>query len=638
MSGICGIINFNSNEPVNKSILIRMCKDMVYRGPDSTGFFVENNLGLGNCYLGPTGFQQADTIVCNEDKNIRLVCDGAIHNAGELRKQLQTSNHQFRSSLDVEVIVHLYETEGIEGIRKLDGIFAFALWDKKKRCLFLVRDHMGIKPLYYGTHNRNLIFCSELKPILEYPGLRDWQIDTEALSEYLTFEYVPGPKTILKKIHKVLPGYRIDWENGKIKSTQYWNFSFSPNVNFFQNKEWVCEQIIKRLTSSIKGNINAFGKVGNFLSGGKDTGSLVCLRSGINEDKISTFSSIFDDIAFSESKDIDLICNYFNTEAHKVLVTSQLVKSKLTNILNSLDEPLADASYLPSCVLAEFIGSKLNVCLSGDGGDELFGGYPVHQAYILAEHYRKFPEFIKRFIKLKVDKMRISSSYRSLEFKAKKFLRGIDYPPAIGYFIWYGAYNHLEKQKLLNEGLREKLHGYDVFRPVNSYLVDCSGYKSNLDKIFYLDLKFNLIDGSLRKTERACIVNSVESRFPYLNPNLVNFSASIPSGLKIKGLRLKHTFRKAIKKYWPPNTPRIYNKRGFDIPLGQWIKGDFKEFVSDTLSEQAIKKEGFFDHKYVKKILNEHFSGQNNHRQLIWPLVVFENWIKSLKNIGKDSR
>lgn len=610
MSGICGIKNFKFEKPIDREILQGMCKVMIHNEFDERGLLVEKNIGLGQ------------EVIHNEDNTIWVIGDGSIYNFLDLKDSLEKNGHRFYTDMDLEVIVHLYEKIGEACVEKLHGGFSFALWDKTKDIIFLARDQLGIKSLYFTYTEINFAFASEIKPMLVYLD-GSAKIDFDSLYEYLTFQYVPGPKTIFEKVEKLLPGHLLIYKNGKMLIKKYWDFSYQM---IHQNEKEICREIIKKLKESIRYNSIGDASKGVLLSGGIDSSTIVALMNEIDQRNIKTFSAVFRNSGFDESKHSQLIARHFATQHYQVLIEPQQALESLPQLIESLDEPIADASIIPTYLVTRFAKQNADICLTGDGGDELFGGYSTHQAYQLAKYYRNLPTSAKDMIKKLVNLLPTSNT-RRLGFRVKKFITGVDYPAEVAYYIWWGAYTPDEKRKLLTRERRDYLQSHNSFRAVEFYLNKCD-CTDPLDRIFYMDLKFNLPDGSLRKMETMGRLNSLELRYPFLDPSLVKFAATIPSFLKLKGLTTKYIFRKAIRPYLPPMISKV-SKRGFDLPLGDWMCKEFKSFIIETLSKSEIEKQGFFDYFYIKKVLDEHFNRRQNNRQKIWPLVIFTLWYKS---------
>jgi len=622
MCGICGIYSFNQLRATDQELIRQMCEVMVHRGPDDEGFYFDKKVALGMRRLSIIDLVTGHQPIHNEDKSIWIIYNGEIYNFPELKSQLIKKGHKFYTNTDTEVIVHLYEEEEEEVVNKLNGMFSIAIWDKKKGKLLLVRDRLGIKPLHYLELNNQFIFSSEIKSILQTNYQRE--IDFDALSQFFTFEYIPAPKTIFKGIKKLLPGHMIIVQDNKIKIKSYWDIKYEYNPKNIKDEDYYTEEIYQRLKESVSKRLISNVPLGVFLSGGIDSSTITALMSKVADSKIKTFSIGFEEKSFNELNYAKKVANYFQTDHQEFVVKSNTVKELVPILMEYLDEPLADASIIPTYIISKLARKYVTVALAGDGGDELFAGYDTYKAYQVARYYRKVPKFIRdRIIYKIVSSLPASQKRLSFEFKAKKFISGIDYPPEIANYIWWGAYNPLEKERLFSNELKSLINE-ELFSPVFLHLKNHQP-DNMLNRLGYLDLKLYLQDGLLVKVDRMSMANSLEIRVPFLDHTFVEFATSIPYCLKLKGLTTKYILKKTIQPFLPAEVLKR-KKIGLDIPLGVWIKNELKDFVLDILSQEELKKHCFFNYSYIEKILKEHFSGAHNHRQLLWPLIIFQFW------------
>lgn len=622
MCGICGIYGFSGLRPDAEDITKKMCSVMVHRGPDDEGFYSDGKVSLGMRRLSIIDLVTGHQPITNEDKNVWVVYNGEIYNYPELREQLIQKGHTFATRSDTEVIVHLYEEEGGNFVSKLNGMFAIALWDKKENTLYLVRDRLGIKPLHYWNSGNTLVFSSEIKSILQAGYRRE--LDFDGLSRFFTFEYIPAPQTIFKGIKKLLPGHMMVIKDSKVQIKQYWDVTYSSGTSNTKNEKTIMEEIYHRLKESVRKRMISDVPLGVFLSGGMDSSSITALMSEVAVSKIKTFSIGFKEETFNELGYAKMVADRFQTDHQEFFVESNLVRELVPKLIEYLDEPLADASIIPTYIISNLARKYVTVVLAGEGGDELFAGYDTYKAYQVARFYRKVPKFIRdRLVKNIVRGLPASGKRLSFEFKAKKFISGIDYPPEISNFIWWGAYGPAEKDKLFTADILEKL-SEDPFAPISFHLGNCST-EETVSRLGYLDLKLFLQDDLLVKTDRMSMANSLEIRVPFLDHTFVEYAATIPSSLKLKGLTTKHILKKAMTPYLPPKI-LTRKKIGFDIPLGVWIRNELKDFVTDVLSPANLNKHRFFNQATIEKLLKEHFQGAHNHRQLLWPLIIFQFW------------
>lgn len=599
-----------------------MCDVVIHRGPDDEGYYFDEKVALGMRRLSIIDLVSGHQPISNEEKNIWVISNGEIYNFPLLRSQLIQSGHRFTTQSDTETLVHLYEEEGEGFVKSLNGMFAIAIWDEKEQKLILVRDRLGIKPLHYIESPDQFIFASEIKSILAAGCPRD--IDFEALSQYFTFEYIPAPRTVFKGIKKLLPGHMLVVQHNKISTAPYWDVRYEPGQKDSVREPDLQEEICHRLKESVRRRLISDVPLGVFLSGGMDSSTVTALMSEVASSKVKTFSIGFEEKSFDELAYARSVAEFLDTEHKEFVVRSDQVRELVPMLIRFLDEPLADASIIPTFLLSRLARDYVTVALAGDGGDELFAGYDTYKAYQLARYYRRVPKFIRDHLVRNIAALLPASPRRlSFEFRVKKFISGIDYPPEIANSIWWGAYSPAEKENLFSPHLKSQIQ-QDPYQPVHARLEHYSP-QDTLDRLGYLDLKLYLQDDLLVKVDRMSMANSLEIRVPFLDHTFVEFAASIPSSLKLRGLKTKYILKKTMKMSLPQGiTTR--KKIGFDIPLGIWIKNELRDFVLEVLSPSNLKKHGFFNEVMIRNILEEHFAGHHNHRQLLWPLVIFQFW------------
>ncbi len=622
MCGICGIYGFTGLGLEAEVITKKMCSVMVHRGPDDEGFYSDEKVSLGMRRLSIIDLVSGHQPISNEDKNVWVVYNGEIYNFPELREQLIQKGHIFATRSDTEVIVHLYEEEGENFVSMLNGMFAVALWDKRTNTLYLARDRLGIKPLHYWQSDTSLVFSSEIKSILQAGYQRE--LDFSGMSRFFTFEYIPAPQTIFKDLKKLLPGHMMIIRESKVQIKKYWDVTPGCGGDAAKNEETIMEDIYRRLKESVRKRLISDVPLGVFLSGGMDSSSITALMSEVAVSKIKTFSIGFREESFNELGYAKVVADCFQTDHQEFVVESNLVKELVPKLIEYLDEPLADASIIPSYIISNLARKFVTVALAGEGGDELFAGYDTYKAYQVARFYRKVPKLIRdKIVKNIVKSLPASGKRLSFEFKAKKFISGIDYPPEISNFIWWGAYSPAEKEKLFTADTQEKL-SENLFAPISFHLDNTSAVDA-VSRLGYLDLKLYLQDDLLVKTDRMSMANSLEIRVPFLDHTFVEYAATIPSFLKLKRLTTKYILKKAMAPYLPPEI-LTRKKIGFDIPLGTWMRNELKDFVTDVLSPTNLNKHRFFNLAAIEKLLKEHLQGAHNHRQLLWPLIIFQFW------------
>jgi asparagine synthase (glutamine-hydrolysing) len=623
MCGICGIFGADGRDPAVQARVRSMCDAIVHRGPDEDGYYFDDAVALGMRRLSIIDLQTGRQPIANEDKTVWTVYNGEIYNFPVLKAELEAKGHRFATRADTEVIVHLYEEHGAEFVHKLNGMFAIALWDKRTRTFILTRDRIGVKPLHYWEDRGRLVFGSEIKSLLRAGAPRE--IDLEALSQYVTFEYIPAPRSIFKGIGKLLPGHILVAGPRGIDVRPYWDVRYRVAPDDARSEEAIAAELRARLKESVRMRLISDVPLGVFLSGGMDSSAVTALMSEVAAaSEIKTFSIGFKEKSFDELGWAGQVARHFGTKHTEFVVESSMVKDLVPVLMRYLDEPLADASIIPTYIISKLAREHVTVALAGDGGDELFAGYDTYKAFKWARLYRKVPRFLRNgLVKPAVGLLPASAKRLSFEFKAKKFIAGVDYPPEIANTIWWGAYPPAERRRLLSPDFLALLRE-DPFAPIAFHLPNDDA-ADPLDRVCYLDLKLYLQDDLLVKVDRMSMANSLEIRVPFLDFTFVDFATAIPNRLKLKGMETKYILKKAIGPSLPPailKRPKI----GFDIPLGVWMREELRDFVQDVLAPERLNAQGYFDSGYVRRILKEHMDGSHNHRQRLWPLVIFQFW------------
>jgi len=624
MCGICGIVGSNGLGPDSRDLVRSMCASIIHRGPDDEGYYFDEQAALGMRRLSIIDLQTGHQPISNEDGTVWTVYNGEIFNFPALREELLANGHRFTTRSDTEVIVHLYEEHGPEFMHKLNGMFAIALWDKARRRFLLVRDRLGVKPLHYCFRGDRLSFASELKALLKAGLPRE--LDREALSQFFSFEYIPAPRTIFRGLAKLPPGHRLIFQDGRLDIQPYWDVRFRSRDLPRRRVQDYADEVYRRLKESVRIRLISDVPLGVFLSGGVDSSAVTALMSETAASRIQTYSIGFREESFDELAYARRVADHFGTDHTEFVVESSQVRDLVPVLMRFLDEPLADASVIPTYIISKLARRHVTVALAGDGGDELFGGYDTYKADKVARLYRKVPRFLRQgLVRPAVRLLPASKKRLSFEFKAKKFIAGVEYPPEIANFIWWGAYTPEDRKKLFAPDFLASLRE-DPFAPVSSCLARAPGPEADtLDRLAYLDLKLYLQDDLLVKVDRMSMANSLEIRTPFLDYTFVEFAATIPSRLKLKGFTSKYILKKMLRGRVPDEV-LTRKKIGFDIPLGPWIREELWDFVNDTLSPAALGRHGFFNAAYVRSLLEEHKAGAHNHRQLLWPLIIFQFW------------
>jgi asparagine synthase (glutamine-hydrolysing) len=624
MCGICGIVGASGLDPGSRDLVRAMCASIIHRGPDDEGYYFDDRAALGMRRLSIIDLRTGHQPISNEDKTVWTVYNGEIFNFPVLRDELLAKGHAFTTNTDTEVIVHLYEEHGPEFMHKLNGMFAIALWDKTRRRFMLVRDRLGVKPLHYAVRGGDLFFASEIKALLKAGLPRE--LDREALSRFFTFEYIPAPQTIFKGLAKLPPGHKLIFQDGRVDIQPYWDVRFRSRDLPPRPVEDYADEIYRRLKESVRIRLMSDVPLGVFLSGGVDSSAVTALMSETAGSRVQTYSIGFREKSFDELDYARRVAEHFGTEHTEFVVDASQVRDLVPTLMQFLDEPLADASIIPTFIISKLARRHVTVALAGDGGDELFGGYDTYKAYKAARLYQRVPRFLRQgLVRPAVRLLPASKKRLSLEFKAKKFIAGVEYPPEVANVIWWGAYTPGDRMKLFTPEFLASLRE-DPYAPVASCLSRAPGPEADtLDRLAYLDLKLYLQDDLLVKVDRMSMANSLEIRTPFLDYTFVEFAATIPSRLKLKGFTSKYILKKMLKGRVPDEV-LTRKKIGFDIPLGPWIREELWDFANDTLSPAALARHGFFNAAYVRGLLEEHKTGAHNHRQLLWPLIIFQFW------------
>ena len=622
MCGICGFC-FSDKKPVDLNILKKMTTTLQRRGPDDEGYFTGAGVALGHRRLSIIDLDTGKQPIHNEDETIYVVFNGEIYNFPELKKELEEKGHRFYTKTDTEVLVHLYEEREEQCVESLAGMFAFAIWDGKKRKLFLARDRIGIKPLYYAYNGKAFAFASEPKALLQLPWV-EGRLDPQGLSHYLSYDFIPAPYCIYENIRKIPPGHQVIYQDGALRCESYWDLDLRDRFDGNLNEKELCELIWREFCRVVKAHLISDVPLGVLLSGGIDSTSVLAALRYEGVDDVKTFSIGFDDSSFDESRYFRRAASFFETEHHEEVLAPQKLIEIIPEVASILDEPLADASIMPTYLLSRFTKGYVKVALGGDGGDELFAGYPTYQAFLLARYYGKIPWVLRYFTEAVVKRLPVSFDNMSLDFRAKKFINGIPYPSVERHYRWMGTFPPEEKGELLAPGIKRRLEDLNSFDLLHDYLRD-KAFSSELGKLLYLDTKLYLQDGVLAKVDRASMAHGLEVRVPFLDHRFVELVTGIPERLKLKGFTTKYIWKRAIKDRIPNEIARR-RKKGFGIPIGKWFCGELKGLTLELLAEERLKKQGIFNPAVVKNLVSDHLARRVDNRKKLWNLLIFQLW------------
>jgi asparagine synthase (glutamine-hydrolysing) len=619
MCGICGTVGPG---PIDREALVRMTRVLHHRGPDDEGFFVEEYedgvaVGLGFRRLSIIDLETGNQPLANEDDSLQLVFNGEIYNFRELRRELEARGHRFSTKGDAEVVVHLYEDEGANCVERLNGMFAFALWDQGRRELVLARDRFGKKPLYYTEVGRTLLFGSELKALLEHP-LCPRELDFESLCRYLALEYVPTPRSIFEHVGKLPGGHVLRWRDGHVSIERYWDLAFGMEADPKTDEEYA-DGLRWRLREAVRRRLVSDVPLGAFLSGGIDSSSVVAMMvDALPPDNVKTFSIGFDDPSFDESEHARRVARHFGTDHHQDVFTPQVMLDLLPTVTDFLDEPFADASILPTYLLSRFTRDSVTVALGGDGSDELLAGYPTFPADRFARLYR-MPRLLQEHVVVPLgDRLPVSTANFSFDFKLRRFLRGTGLPTELRHTTWLGSFTPAEQASLLTRTPA------DLFTEERRVFA-AAPTRDRLERLIYLYAKTYLQDDILVKVDRASMACSLEVRAPFLDVDLVDFLGHVPSRLKLRRFDTKHLLKRAMANELPDGIASRA-KKGFGIPIAEWFKTGLREALQDELSPARIRQQGIFEPGEVQRLISEHLSGRRDHRKPLWTLFVFQLW------------
>jgi asparagine synthase (glutamine-hydrolysing) len=620
MCGICGIVGRQ-----DRDLLEKMCETMLHRGPDSNGIFIQEGISLGIRRLRIIDLETGEQPIYNEDKTIWIVHNGEIYNFKELRENLIKKGHKFYTKTDTEVILHLYEEYRDNCISFLRGMFVFAIWDDREKKLFLARDRIGIKPLYYYIREGRFIFASQLSTILEDKNVSKL-IDYQAIDYYLTFLYIPCPLTIFKEIKKLPPGHILTIKDGRIEIRRYWKLEFKQHK--IQPDDYYINRIKEILEEVIKLHMISDVPLGALLSGGLDSSTIVAMMSKISNLPIRTFSIGFEErfSSFNELEYSRIIAEEFQTE-HKEFIVRPNVVDILPKIISHLEEPFADSSAILNYLICMEAKRFVTVGLSGIGGDEIFGGYPRYIGIMVDRYYQRLPGFIRLGLSGLSDFIPQTRDSQNIGGRLSRFIRLGNGTENDRYINWISYFDSDMKSRLLNQ--KVKTNRYYIHY---SYLDD-KEINDFADKVTYLDINTYLPDDLLIMADKMSMVHSFELRVPLCDHKLIEFCANIPFSIKLKGLKLKSLFKKTVGDILPK---KIINKKkqGFMVPLADWLKDDLSDFVKDILNETALKKRGIFNSRYVTEMLSLHFQGERVLTHQIWALLIFELWARHYLDSG----
>jgi len=628
MCGITGWATTDSNLPPrtgDRELLHSMCERMVHRGPDSEGLYVTTGAALGMRRLAIIDLVTGEQPAFNEDKSIAVILNGEIYNYRELRTDLEKRGHAFRSASDTEVLPHLYEEFGDDMVRELNGMFAFALWDSNRRRLLIARDRFGEKPLYWGMFDKTLLFASEPKVLLAHPSVRP-TLNLQALRYYLSFDYVPAPHSIYEGINKLPAAHKLVFQNGNVDVDCYWTLNYSTATPVPGEHE-AAERLQELLSDSVRMRLVSDVPLGVLLSGGVDSSSVAALAVRASSEAVKTFSISFAEASFDESAYARGVAKFLGTDHHEERLSANLAANLVGEIGAWMDEPFSDPSLVPTYLLSRFTRKHVTVALGGDGGDELFAGYPMYGGIKWAEIYKRVPRSLRdQIIEPLVRRLPVKTKNLSFDYKALRFVTGAKYDPVARHHIWFGSFTPDEQEQLLTANALAETSG-DIYQQAREMMTEC-GEPDAIKSMQNLDTRLYLAEDILTKVDRASMAVSLEVRAPFLDPRVAEFAASLPSNYKLRGQKTKYILKKAVHDLLPPFVTRR-PKKGFGVPVAEWLKYKLRPLARDLLSPERVRRAGVFNAEFVARLQDEHERGIANHRKLLWTLLMFELWHES---------
>ena len=616
-----------------------MTRALTRRGPDAEGYFLDNDGGcaLGHRRLSIIDLEGGRQPLQTADGRVQAVVNGEIYNFVALRKELRALGHDFVTHSDCETVVHGYRQWGLGVLDRIDGMFALAIWDVAERRLVLARDRMGQKPLYYAfVGNKELIFGSELKALAAHPQL-ERELDPVAMASYLAYECFPEDEAIYRQARKVLPGSAVvyDRESGKTEHRTFWSMQFDPRPDSVPDlNRWTERQIAAEVRSRIidatRDRLVSDVPLGVFLSGGIDSSTIAAAMAQLRPAKdIKTFSIAFDDPSFDESSHARLVSKHLGTDHREERLSARVMLDILPEVADYMCEPIGDASIIPTYLLSKFTRKTVTVALGGDGGDELFLGYPTFQADRVARQLDRVlgtsqQGLLGRAMTGAAGLLPVSHSNFSLDFKIKRFAQGLGYSPDLRHQAWMGSFMPSEMQDLLTDEFRAKALARDPYA-LTTALNERLSFREPADALSYQYARLYLAGCVLVKVDRASMAHGLEVRAPLLDTRLVELACAIPGKLKVNGFTTKYILKKAVRP-WLPNEIIDRPKKGFGIPIGQWLRGPLRDMAYDLLTSQRAKRAGVFSLEAVARLLNDHDGGIADNRKPLWTLLAFALW------------
>jgi asparagine synthase (glutamine-hydrolysing) len=623
MCGIAGIVYADRERPIDGALLRRMTLAMAHRGPDDDGFHTGAGVGLGHRRLSIIDVAGGGQPIYNEDMSKVVILNGEIYNFPELRRELEAHGHRFRTRSDTEAIVHAYEEYGIECVRRLRGMFAFALWDEGERRLLLARDRTGKKPLYYAVDGDRLCFASELKALLQDPGLKR-AVNLDALDDYFSFGAIPSPATIFEGIAQLPPAHYLVWEQGRARVTEYWDVPLGDDT-VQRSEADTLEAFSDVFTEAVRVRLISDVPLGAFLSGGVDSSIVVNAMARHSQRPVQTTSVGFSERAFNELGHARAVATSLRTDHHEVVVRPDAAEI-LPRLVWHLDEPFADSSALPTYYVSKAARERVTVALSGDGGDELFAGY--ERRYGINRLEGRFRRWLPAWVRTRVVRP-LGAIYPKADWiprplRARYVLQNLGTTFERAYFADLSLFRPREKAALLSPELTTQIAEHDSFAAFARHFERARGLDS-LSRLLYVDLKTWLANDILVKVDRMSMASSLEVRSPFLDHKVIEFAATVPANLKYRGRISKYLLKRHLEGQVPRSV--IHRpKQGFEIPLARWLRGDLREMAGELLFSPRAVARGYARPEQVRELWRTHQQRTRDHSAQLWALMVLELW------------
>lgn len=620
MCGIGGIISVKHRDMIKP-----MTQSMVHRGPDGEGYFQDEFIALGHRRLSIIDLEGGQQPIANEDETLQLVCNGEIYNSPELRTVLKSKGHQFRTHTDVEVILHLYEEYGDKCVRYLRGMFAFAIWDTKSRKLFIAKDHLGQKPLFFYRDRDTFLFASEIKAILK-TGLVKPEIELDALWHYVSLRFIPDEYSLFKNINKLPAATSLSFVDGNVSMERYWDPDFSGKLSL--NESEIEDGLNDVFKETVDMHMLSDVRVGAFLSGGIDSSTVAAMMAEKSNTPVPSFSIGVKEQGFNELPYARMVVEKYGLEAHERIVQADLIRM-IPSMIYHLDEP-SDPFGAGVYLVSQVASKQVKVVLSGDGGDENFAGYDRFAGQRLVDHYCLLPRWFRQSVMKKIiDRIPESFGYKSLAQKAA-WVNDMSFYASSGerysQSMSFLRFTQDAKQQLFTDTARSQIEDYDSTSKILKYF-DADNVDDLIDRMLYTDLMTRMPDHLLSIVDRMSMAHSIESRAPMMDYKFVEYAASIPANMKLRGRNLKYILKKVAGRYLPEELINR-KKQGFGFPLAIWMRTDLNNFLRNLFSQSRFVEIGLFDRDYMLQILEEHLLGKTDHNFRLWILINLEFWYR----------